>query len=54
MKKLINSFLCAGVIAAGYLAGSDVYHKLKDPYERAKIKRKIQNVKDAIIEKKES
>lgn len=55
--KLIKSFLAALTIGAGMCAGTylieEGIHTAKDPYKRAKIKKKFKNIKAAILKKEE-
>lgn len=54
IKGIVGALMMGAAMTIGCLAGTDVYCKLKDPYERAKIKNKFNKVKDALKEKIES
>lgn len=54
IKDLVTMFVCGAVATIGGLAGTEVYHTLRDPYKKAVLKQKIKKVKDVFTAKEES
>ena len=54
IKGIFSTFLLGASMAAGYMAGTEIYIALRDPCERAKLKNKFGKVKDAFTSKEES
>lgn len=52
-KKVLGPIFYGALAAVGACVGQDVYHRMRDPYERSKLKRKVQNIKQTILKKEE-
>ncbi len=53
IKQIVGKFFSGIIICLGIQVGSDLYKKLKDPYEKAKLKKRFTKIKDAIFKKEE-
>ena len=54
MKNILKAFLYGAVTAFGIQAGKDAFGKLKDPCNKAKIKKKFTKIKDFFSKDEES
>ena len=53
-KRILNGFLYGVSVTLGCIAAQRGWEAMSDPYERAKIKKKVKNIKNALTEKEES
>lgn len=54
MKTFFKWVMCGAATYLGYFLCKEAIDTTKDPYRKAKLKKKVSKIKDAISEKTES
>lgn len=53
MKQFFRSAISAAGVVFGYMLGKSMWDAIANPVNRAKAKKKLKNVKDAVLKKEE-